>query len=574
MPGDSSFRRGRRREAKKPPADTDLSLVRVRARIRAQCGFTLIEVAMASLVLIVGMLGVLTMVDLANHRTVETKGREAATGLARQLVEDVRAVPYEQLTDTSIESELQARPGLASVGGSPIYTIRRRGFTYSVNANVCTLDDPRDGIGAHTGGDFCKGGAGIKDGPDCQAAVAAQGSGGLDVNGNRLDASVCATVEGSLVWNTCNLLNTSASAQASGSLAAILGPLYADAQAAAAATVCNTGAATAADADPEDYKRVTINVRWRGKRTQQTALVANPSSAFGPNVTNLVLAGGTTVTSGDSAAFTATTSRPPSTVNWTLDGDQRGTASGSGTTWTFNWALGDPSLQTSALDGSYIVGARALDAYGLSGVGRTLTVTLNRRVPFAPTDLAGGRNGSVLEFEWAPNPERDIVGYRVFRVNGSGADTQVCPAVAGSTQVAVTCQDTIPPGVPEINYYVVAYDRDTAGALRAGDPSTQVTVTQGNTRPNPPTNLLASTSNGTTILVWQAPVPADPDAGDQIAFYRIYRDGSSYADRYDRTNGTEVNYTDTHTDGVQHTYWITAVDEHYAESVLLGPITK
>ena len=100
-------------------------------------------------------------------------------------------------------------------------------------------------------------------------------------------------------------------------------------------------------------------------------------------------------------------------------------------------------------------------------------------------------------------------------------------------------------------------------------------VTQTDNPPYPPTNLLASTSNGTTILRWTAPSPADPDPGDSIAFYRIYRDGSAYANRFDRTGtGADVTYTDTQTGGEQHTYYVTAVDTQLAESTLLGPVTK
>ena len=67
----------------------------------------------------------------------------------------------------------------------------------------------------------------------------------------------------------------------------------------------------------------------------------------------------------------------------------------------------------------------------------------------------------------------------------------------------------------------------------------------------------------------------DPDAGGSIDFYRIYRDGQLYGDRYDRTSlGTETTWTDTRTDGIQHDYSITAVDDQLAESTILGPVTR
>jgi hypothetical protein len=106
-----------------------------------------------------------------------------------------------------------------------------------------------------------------------------------------------------------------------------------------------------------------------------------------------------------------------------------------------------------------------------------------------------------------------------------------------------------------------------------------VTVTTTNHPPNPPTNLLASTSGATVILRWTAPLIQDIDLGDFVSYYQIYRcDACStpaYADRYDRTgSGTDVIYTDTNTGGVPHKYWVTSVDTNLAESTLLGPVTR
>jgi prepilin-type N-terminal cleavage/methylation domain-containing protein len=552
----------------RPRAETEP----VRSLLRDARGFTLIEVSIASVVLLVGTLAVVAVANVANQQTARTKGREAATGLARQLIEDVRSIPFESLEQTSIEQHLRAQPGLGSVPGSSSYTIRRRAFTYSIDTSVCTLDDPRDGIGSHANGNFCSGGAsGFQ---SCSGATAA---GGVDANGNSLDGALCAAVDGSLVWKSCALLGTTAQTPAS-SFSAILGTQYASAQAAAAATTCATGTATAADVDPEDYKRVVVSVRWGKHRTQQSTLVANPGSSAGPAVTGLTMnPSGNPVTakspSSLTLAFTATTSRPPAAVNWSIDGDVRGTASGTGTSWNFNWPLGEIE-NPLVLDGAYNVSARAVDAEGTSGATRAMTVTVNRRVPFPPTGVAAGRNNQVVELEWSANPERDIVGYQAYRKD-SGGDTQVCPATAGASQVAITCQDTSPPNLPLLQYYVVALDRGLDGAARKGDQSAVVDVTQVNQAPNPPTNLTASADGGGTTLNWQAPVPPDPDSGDSIAFYRVYRDGQTYAARYDRTDsGSELSYTDSNTGGQAHTYYVTAVDGQLAESTIVGPVTQ
>jgi type II secretory pathway pseudopilin PulG len=539
---------------------------------RGQEGFTLVEVMAATVMLVVGLLGVVAVIDLSNARVTQTKAREAATSLARQLVEGSRGVPYAQLTNNSVKPQLQAQPGLASAPGSPIYTIRRRGFTYSVDASVCSLDDPRDGIGSHTSGNFCRGGAtGVGDGNDCEGAIAAAGGGGVDANGNRFDLSLCATVNGTLVWSACNLLNTTAAAQASGSLTAILGSaVQAEANTAATATVCGGGSAVGADPDPEDYKRVVVNVRWKARRTQQTTLLPNPGGSAGPGVISLSLNGQTSPVTGNPASlsFTATTNSTPAGVTWSLDGEGRGNALGSGTgPWDFTWDVGDVN-GSGVVDGSYVIGTRAQDNYGVAGPGRSITVVLNRRVPKAPTGVAAGRNGSVVEIEWQPNSERDIVGYRAYRENGA-TDVLVC-----SDTTATSCRDTSPPaGV--LQYYVVALDRNPAdGSPREGDQSALRTVTTGNHAPNPPSNLAATASAGSTTLTWTAPLIGDIDVGDQIDFYRVYRDGQAYADRYDRTGlGTDTSYVDSSTGGQQHTYWVVAVDTQLAESTFVGPVT-
>jgi hypothetical protein len=67
--------------------------------------------------------------------------------------------------------------------------------------------------------------------------------------------------------------------------------------------------------------------------------------------------------------------------------------------------------------------------------------------------------------------------------------------------------------------------------------------------------------------------PAATDA-DGIRYYRIYRDGLAYADRYDRTgSGAQLTYTDTGAGAGGHTYYVTAVDERLAESAPTDGVT-
>jgi type IV pilus modification protein PilV len=127
-----------------------------RPSLSAQSGFTIIEVMVAAMLLLVGMLGVVAMVDRASQSTNQTKMREGATSLARELVEQARNVPFDQLNTAALNTRLQALPGLAGVSQSP-WVIERRGIRYTVTTEVCAVDDPADGQGSHAGGGFCSG---------------------------------------------------------------------------------------------------------------------------------------------------------------------------------------------------------------------------------------------------------------------------------------------------------------------------------------------------------------------------------------------------------------------------------
>jgi hypothetical protein len=131
------------------------------------------------------------------------------------------------------------------------------------------------------------------------------------------------------------------------------------------------------------------------------------------------------------------------------------------------------------------------------------------------------------------------------------------------------CKDT---GLPSTSsqYYVKAVDRDNTGNLREGDASATVTVpaTSDNNPPNPVTGLQAAPLGSSTILSWQAPATPDPDPGDSIRFYRIYRDGTDWVNNfYAETSGpAATTFTDTQTGGSGHTYYVVSVDQSFMES--------
>lgn len=461
-------------------------------RIREQAGFTIVEVMVATAILLTGVLGTLAMMDTANKRTRTADDRQQATALARDLLEAVRGLPYRQLRDGStIAAELQDEASLTGNASTSDWKIERGGTSYAVEVEVCSLDDPGDGTGSHAAGGFC----------------------------------------------------------------------------------ADTAAAGSADGSPADYKRVTVAAAWSGGsgagRVEQSSLIASRGGGDAPAVASIVMTSPTatpiTSTATTSASFDVKTSVEPESVVWLVDGVQKGVASGYGTAFKFNWTL-------PALDGTYKVEARAFDTSALSGESKSLDIVLNRYTPSAPTGFNAGRNGSVVEAEWAANAERDIVGYRVYRREGStGSATLAC-----STETETSCIDPAPPArsTTALRYWVVALDRSPTGADREGAASGTVDVNLPNNPPNAPLGLTLELGlDGRLALSWTLPVPGDPDKGDAIAFFRIYRGGTTVGDRYDRTgSGTSVSWADDEPGAGTDAYWITAVDTHLQESALVGPV--
>jgi prepilin-type N-terminal cleavage/methylation domain-containing protein len=129
-------------------------------------GFTMVEVLVASVILVVGMLGILTLLTGALRTTAANNQRLGATNLARELVEGTRALDYDDMTDALVPARLQAR-GLGS--GSP-WKIQRRGVSYTIASSSCVYDDPADKLAAAPPSGVCTpqptGSSGDSDGED------------------------------------------------------------------------------------------------------------------------------------------------------------------------------------------------------------------------------------------------------------------------------------------------------------------------------------------------------------------------------------------------------------------------
>jgi Tfp pilus assembly protein PilV len=112
---------------------------------------TVVETMVAAVILTSGVLGVLLMVQTADGVNKANRGREAATSLSRELLETARATNYATIGDVDwFKPALQGISGgsgnVANGVNGATTTVTRRGHTYTVTVNACSVDDPKDGL--------------------------------------------------------------------------------------------------------------------------------------------------------------------------------------------------------------------------------------------------------------------------------------------------------------------------------------------------------------------------------------------------------------------------------------------
>jgi prepilin-type N-terminal cleavage/methylation domain-containing protein len=526
--------------------------------LRDESGFTIIEIIVAMTILLIGVLGVTTMISVSNKTTQASNSRQGATTVVRRALETSRALPFRSIKNATLATDIQAQaPDLATTTTGS-WTVSRDSYLYTVSATVCRVDDDSDGFGVH----------------------------------DTADPTFC------------------------------------------------TDSATTGTADDKagDYKRVAVTASWVSqgvtKSVKQVTLVPPGGTGDAPAVTDVHPTSPTGTTgqpllittqpSPSQVSFSATATNGPSYMTWLIDGTPNQTCppvitacSGSGASWAFTWPLGTPTIDNTAgspnqgkcitpssssfvFDGTYQVGAQPLDSNGLAGTALSTPVTINRCAPIPPPNFnATGRDKfmgaqSQIDIEWDKNPEGDLVGYKVFRGTSSTSFSPVCPSTLAAAPIEnlKSCIDPSPATYNKNSAYyygVYAYDQDTSGATRQGALAYVEVNTAQNSAPKAPTTLTATASGGNVTVGWKIPAtPFDPDTGDTIESFRVYRRAAgtpnstawTYLNRIDPdgydsmtafcggavTAGASCSFLDDNTGGVTHQYMVTSVDSHLRES--------
>ena len=147
-----------------------------RRALRSQDSFTIVEVLVAIIILVVGLLGTADILLHADRSTVSSQAREGGVALQRELVEAARNIPFTQLSQASVVPTIKNMPGFTSSSvGANGWQIKRRGINYTMAIGVCAVDDPSDGTGA-SDPDTCADGTGGSTAAQCLAALGTTGN--------------------------------------------------------------------------------------------------------------------------------------------------------------------------------------------------------------------------------------------------------------------------------------------------------------------------------------------------------------------------------------------------------------
>jgi Tfp pilus assembly protein PilV len=501
-----------------------------RARAAEAGGFTVIEVLLAAFVLVAGLLSVLGILIVAGHTSATNRVRQAGTNLAREVVEQVRSLPYTQLTSATIAGAVQPLvPGSALSGNGLSLNVTRSIYTYNVSFSACSLDDPSDGYGSHSdppasGGSWC---------PD----VAANGTADTTPDDYK---RVSVTVTPTGTRNTPTVQQT------------VL-----------------------------IYNRITHGPAVSCLSTTPSCPGSNVQIITGSSQLFYV----TTTAQAAAIQWFVNGSAPPAgqVPSGALD-----PYNPSSTTSQFSWVFPTPdgtyAISAQAFDQNGNSGTKSTLQIKLNRhdviAPTNLTAGWNNQI-----------NG--VDVEWIPSVDQDVLYYNVYRQSGNNAPVLVCSAVNGTACTDMTAPSPNPPATPNPCtsstqsyttsdlYWVKGVDKDPSGNIREStqqSPSSDANLCDH--PPLAPTGLTAAAGNGAAVLNWSIPAsPVDPDSWDKIIEWRVYRwsggpspqfPGGRFALVGSLTGlGTpNTTFTDPSADpgGTAQNYCVTSIDTHLNES--------
>lgn len=519
-----------------------------RPRCVREDAYTLIEVIVAMVVILVGVLGTVALIDRASAQSAEAKSRQTANALIRDIIETSQGIAYTSLTTEAAKTALEgagfpdANPSTANT-----WEISRNGITFTMTVTACVVDDPRDGQGTHSSTyGFCSDSpAGTGDSnPDDYRRVTLTAT---------PPAALGEPITQTTVVGSNRITNPGGT-----------GP----------------GGGTATSNDIKELKITAPSLN-----SGQVAPCNNTTNCTFPTATS-------TAVTPKSVTFRATTAYTGQKVKYTVDGQPMATISGPATTFDWTWNLPD-----SQPDGSYVVAAQIFASDGTTAISSPspLVVTINRYAPdpnaFAPT--AAGRNplwSNMPEIETYPTADtnarvdRDITGFMATRQINSGTSTVVCQTFTPKLR---GCQDTTAPNCCSgtVTYRITPTALNPDGSQQTGGiTAASRDVNLHNTRPNEPESITVVRNGNVVTLTWVNPAGSgDPDTGDCVDFFRIYRRSEGlapweYTDRVERTLygnavapcGLAGEFTSSITlvESTSNTkrYRVTSVDTNLAES--------
>jgi prepilin-type N-terminal cleavage/methylation domain-containing protein len=483
-----------------------------RLPLRRDDGFTIIEVLIAAVVMVVGLAALFGLLDTSVKATASTRAREGATNLARQILEDARTIPYAQLSPSSITGQLQAMNGLASVSTSPGWQVVQRGVTYTVTVSECAIDDPKSGYGKHEAGKFCADSAteGIED-PQPE-------------NLKRITVDVKWVVLG----RAPDVHQVETLTAAGGAVGLGVSELQ--------LTSPHVGPPTAplVIAEPSSKELVFFVSTPSGTTAVVWSLEGSRQSPA-PTLEK------------------ATTW----TFSWPIGGVSDGTYQVAAQAVNSTGVIGPPfSIPVTVIRG-------------------TPAAPKNIQGGFNTINVAGTPQ-KVAELKWQANTERNVIGYRVYNPSkelvcpASSATlsrTVTCIDFNPPKRTASNLTYEV------VALYRKAEGEALSKEVSEGPPGTLPLA--GGEPPPPGPNVpegiggklkLEHNANGSVTISWLAPKPG----GAAVAFYRIYRESTNYTSRYDVTPAGTTTYTDTSA-ATAHSYWVTAVSSGLIESPFLGP---